>query len=235
MADYSQFIKNPLVIALDVDTRDRALALVDELAEIAGAFKVGPRLNLRYGNSLVEEISKRTPVFVDNKHFDIPSTMKAAVQSSFDAGATLVTVHAQAGREALEEISHLEKKLNEIRPFKILAVTILTSFTTETLPSILKSQSIETHVQALAELVQNSGLDGLVCSPQELTTLKNKNLFLVTPGIRFVEDGVQDQKRIMGPSEAMRAGASAVVVGRPIIEAKNSKEAALDYITALYI
>lgn len=235
MADYSQFIKNPLIIALDVDSRDRALALVDELAEIAGAFKIGPRLNLRYGNSLVEEISNRAPVFVDNKHFDIPSTMKAAVQTSFDAGATLVTVHAQAGREALEEISHLEKTLNEIRPFKILAVTILTSFSPETLPSILKTQSIEMHVQELAELVQSSGLDGLVCSPQELATLKNKNLFLVTPGIRFVEDGVQDQKRIMGPSEAMRAGASAVVVGRPIIEAKNPKEAALDYITALYI
>lgn len=235
MADHSQFIKNPLIVALDVDSRDRALALVDELAEIAGAFKVGPRLNLRYGNSFVEEISKRAPVFVDNKHFDIPSTMESAVQASFDAGATLVTVHAQAGVEALMRLSELEKKFNEQRPFKILAVTVLTSFTEQTLPVVLKEQSIESHVQDLASLVQASGLDGIVCSPYELPVLKNKNLFLVTPGVRFVEDGMQDQKRVMGPTEAIKAGASAIVVGRPILSAKNPFEAAMDYITALYI
>lgn len=230
----NKFIRNPLIVALDVDEKSRAIALAEELAEVVGAFKIGPRLNLRYGDEIVREIAKLAPVFVDNKHFDIPSTMESAVQASFDAGATLVTVHAQAGGEALARMAELEKKLNEQRPFKILAVTILTSFTEQTLPTVLKQQSIESHVQDLAGLVQTSGLDGVVCSPYELSVLKNKNLFLVTPGIRFVEDGMQDQKRVMGPTEAIKAGAAAIVVGRPILSAKNPFEAAMDYITALY-
>lgn len=231
----TKLIKNPLIVALDVDSRDRALALVSELAEFVGAFKIGPRLHLKYGQSLIEDIAQQATVFVDNKHFDIPSTMRAAVQTSFDAGATLVTVHAQAGHEALQEIARLENELNQQRPFKILAVTVLTSFTEKSLPSILKPQTIDQHVEELSDLVISSGLSGVVCSPHELKVLKNKNLFLVTPGIRFVEDGMQDQKRIMGPTEALHAGASAIVVGRPIIEATNPKEAALDYITALYV
>lgn len=229
----NELLNNPLIVALDVDDKAQALKLADELCEIAGAFKLGPRLCVKYGAELVGEIAKRAPVFVDNKYFDIPSTMVAAVQASFDAGATLVTVHAQAGAEALGELAALEKKLNEQRPFKILAVTILTSFSEDQLPKILKSQKIADHVVQLADLVQESGLGGIVCSSHELSYLKDKGLYLVTPGIRFVEDGNQDQKRVMGPTEALVAGASAIVVGRPIITADSARESAMDYMMAV--
>jgi orotidine-5'-phosphate decarboxylase len=227
-------MKNPIIAALDVDDLAQALNLADELADIVGGFKVGPRLCLRYGQDLVKEIAARGPVFVDNKHFDIPSTMEAAVRASFEAGASLVTVHALSGREALSKMAALEKELGQIRPFKILAVTILTSWDQNSLPGNLKQQAIPQHVMELADLVLSSGLTGLVCSPQELDLLQNKGLYLVTPGIRFTMDDLGDQKRVMGPYEAMKAGASALVVGRPIIEAKNPRETATEYVMALY-
>lgn len=227
-------MKNPIIVALDVDSREQALKLADQLADVVGGFKVGPRLCLRYGQDLVKEIAARGPVFVDNKHFDIPSTMEAAVRASFEAGATLVTVHALAGKEALTKMAAVEKELNQQRPFKILAVTILTSWDQNSMPSNLKQQPISQHVTDLASLVLESGMTGLVCSPHELDLLQNKGLYLVTPGIRFSMDSLGDQKRVMGPAEAIHAGASALVVGRPIIEAKNPLETATDYVMALY-
>jgi len=220
---------NPLIVGLDVDTRERALRLVQELSDQVGAFKIGPRLIHRYGESLVREIAGQAPVFVDCKFFDIPSTMVAAVKASFDSGATLVTVHAQAGREALAELAKLEKSLNQDRPFQILCVTMLTSFSPETLPPVLKSQSIREHVKSLANLVKDSGLTGIVCSGEELVDLQGQGFYLVTPGIRLPLEKAGDQKRVMGPAEALAQGASALVVARPIIEATNPRKAAQEY------
>lgn len=227
-------MKNPIIVALDVDTRDRAIELADGLTDIVGGFKVGPRLCLRYGEDLIREVAARGPVFVDNKHFDIPSTMIASVRASFDAGASLVTVHALSGREALFKMALLEKELNQIRPFRILAVTVLTSWDQSSLPSVMTAQPISQHVVDLARLVQSSGLQGIVCSPHELDLLQNMNLYLVTPGIRFSMDDLGDQKRVMGPEQAIRRGANALVVGRPIIDAKNPVETATEYVMALY-
>ncbi|MBC7372103.1 MAG: orotidine-5'-phosphate decarboxylase [Bdellovibrionaceae bacterium] len=227
-------MKNAVLVALDVDTRDQALKLADDLSDIVGGFKLGPRLCLRYGQDLMKEIALRGPVFMDNKHFDIPSTMEAAVRASFDAGASLVTVHALAGVEALQQMAAVEKELSQKRPFKILAVTILTSWDEKSVPPVMKSQPISQHVTELAALVKSSGLTGLVCSPHELDLLQNQGLFLVTPGIRFRMDAHGDQKRVLGPGEAIRAGASALVIGRPIIEAKNVRETATEYVMAIY-
>ncbi len=227
-------MRNPLVVALDVDTREQALKLADDLADIAGGFKLGPRLCLRYGMSFVQEIAQRAPVFMDNKHFDIPSTMEVAVRASFDAGASLVTVHALSGKEALMLMGKVEYELARVRPFKILAVTILTSWDEQSLPSNMKQQPVATHVQELAKMVQDCGVSGLVCSAQELELIKALPLYKVTPGIRFELSENQDQKRTMGPKEALKAGASILVVGRPIIQAKNPKEAALDYAMISY-
>jgi orotidine-5'-phosphate decarboxylase len=227
-------MKNPIIAALDVDDLGQALRLADELADVVGGFKVGPRLCLRYGQDLIKEVAARGPVFVDNKHFDIPSTMEAAVRASFEAGASLVTVHALSGREALSKMAVLEKELSQIRAFKILAVTILTSWDENSIPGNFKQQSISQHVTELADLVLFSGMTGLVCSPQELELLQNKGLYLVTPGIRFNMDKLGDQKRVMGPYEAIKAGASALVVGRPIIESKKPRETATDYVMAIY-
>lgn len=230
----SQPMLNPIIVALDVDSRESALRLADDLADVVGGFKVGPRLCLRYGRDLISEIATRGPVFVDNKHFDIPSTMEAAVRASFDAGASLVTVHALSGREALGKMAALEKELSQARPFRILAVTILTSWDQHSIPGNFKQLTISQHVTELADLAISSGISGVVCSPHELDLLQNKGLYLVTPGIRFSMDSVGDQKRVMEPYEAIKGGASALVVGRPIIEAKNPRETATDYVMALY-
>ncbi len=227
-------MKNPIILALDVEGRDHALQIADDLSSIVGGFKLGPRLCLRYGMEFVKEIAHRGPVFLDNKHFDIPSTMEAAVRASFDAGASLVTVHALSGSEALKKMALLEKELNQKRPFKILAVTILTSWDESSLPPNMKQQPVSQHVTDLVKLVQESGLSSVVCSAHELDLLQKRDLYLVTPGIRFSMQDAGDQKRVMGPKEALRKGASALVVGRPILEAKNIKETATDFVMAMY-
>jgi orotidine-5'-phosphate decarboxylase len=182
----------------------------------------------------VKEIAQRGPIFLDNKHFDIPSTMEAAVRASFDAGASLVTVHALSGHEALQRMAKVEKELNQQRPFKILAVTILTSWDQNSLPTNMKPLPVAEHVTSLASQVKAAGLSSVVCSPHELDLLQNQDLYLVTPGIRFSMQDSGDQKRIMGPKEALKKGASALVVGRPILEAKDIKETATDFVMAVY-
>lgn len=219
--------KNPLVVALDVDSRDEALKLVDEIGDLAGGFKVGPRLCLREGAGFIKELAARAPVFMDNKHFDIPSTMEAAVRASFDCGASAVTVHALAGAEALKAMANVEKELNAQRPFRIIAVTILTSWST--LPVSLKPTAISQHVKEMAESVQASGLKSIVCSAEELELVGQLPLFRLVPGIRFADDAVNDQSRVSGPEAALAKGASALVVGRPIIQAKNPRLAALRF------
>ncbi|MGZ3775470.1 MAG: orotidine-5'-phosphate decarboxylase [Bdellovibrio sp.] len=227
-------MKNPIVLALDVDTRDQALKIADDLAGIVGGFKLGPRLCIRYGMEFIKEVASRGPIFLDNKHFDIPSTMESAVRASFESGASLVTVHALSGVEALKRMSDVEKELNRQRPFRILAVTILTSWDQSSIPPIMKEQPISQHVTELVSLVKSSGLSGIVCSPHELDLLQNRDLYLVTPGIRFNMQSSGDQKRIMDPKEALKKGASVLVIGRPILEAKNIRETATDFVMAVY-
>lgn len=225
---------NPLVVALDVDSRDEALRLADELADVAGGFKVGPRLCLREGARFCHEIAARAPLFMDNKHFDIPSTMEAAVRASFEAGASVVTVHALSGSEALRAMANVERELSAQRPFRILAVSVLTSWDEASVPPVLVKQPIAEHVSELAKIVKESGLSSLVCSPHELETLGERGLFLLTPGIRFDEDERGDQKRTAGPARALALGASALVVGRPILRAANPREAGVRFVAACY-
>ncbi|MBY0553899.1 orotidine-5'-phosphate decarboxylase [bacterium] len=227
-----RFLKNPLILALDVDDKSDAMKILDHVGDLVGGIKLGPRMLYRYGAELVTEIAEIAPVFVDNKYFDIPSTMVAAVKASFEAGATLVTVHALAGSTALKELHKLEVELNQIRPFKILAVTILTSWDQSSMPASFHSWSVENHVRSLTQEVYSSGLRGLVCSGHELEYLNYPGLFKVTPGIRLsTEQNTQqseDQKRVMTPKQAIKAGASALVIGRPILQAHKPRETILD-------
>jgi len=237
-------MRNPICVALDVDDRDQALRLADDLADIVGGFKLGPRLCLRYGQSFIREVVARGPVFVDCKFFDIPSTMVASVKACREAGASLVTVHATAGAEGLKALADLENEINAVgvhqgaTPFRILAVSILTSWQESSLPSSFKPQNLNQHVIDLAQDVVRSGLKGLVCSAHELKDLQflmeSKNLYAVTPGIRLSLGETHDQKRVMGPKEALDEGASLLVVGRPILEAKNPKLAATDFVLSAY-
>jgi orotidine-5'-phosphate decarboxylase len=219
---------NPIIAALDVDSADECFRLAGLLAGKVGALKVGPRLVVRYGAEFVSRLARSAPVFLDNKYLDIPSTMEGAIRASFDAGATLTTIHAWSGKEAMERLAEVERELNERRPFKILAVTILTSYSPDTLPPSLKEQPIARHVDELADLALDCGLSGLVCSPHEVQSLRGKSssVYLVTPGVRLPTDAVGDQKRVETPAEALRKGASALVIGRPIIESQDPVAAA---------
>lgn len=230
--DCSPF-KNPLCIALDVDTDIQAMELFDQLKGLAGGFKLGPRLIHRYGQALVQKMAQESPIFVDCKFFDIPSTMAAAVQATFDSGASLCTVHALAGAEALRGLAHLEKELNQKRPFRILAVTVLTSWNENSFPTNFKHQGVSQHVRDLAELVRDAGLQSVVCSTEEIDLLKDLGLYLLTPGIRLPTDSKSDQKRVMGPKEAIEKGSSALVVGRPIIENAKPDEAAKTFLSLI--
>ena len=224
-------LTNPIFVALDVDTPEQALALVRQTRAFVGGFKVGPRLALRYGEPLLKEISRHGQMFIDNKYFDIPSTMESAVRASFEMGAAFCTVHAQAGLESLIRLAKLEEELCQLRPFRILAVTVLTSFRQETLSPVSQAMPISEQTLKLAQLAIDSGLSGLVCSPDEVETLRRQHpaAFLVTPGVRLRRDDHGDQSRVSDPLTALRRGSSALVVGRPIYQSLEPALAAKTY------
>lgn len=222
---------NPIFVAVDVDTAEEALTLIKQTRAFVGGFKIGPRLCLRYGETLLKEVARHGNMFVDCKFFDIPSTMEAAVRASFDVGASYCTVHAQAGIEALTRLATVEAELARTRPFRILAVTVLTSFRQETLPSVTKGMPLAEQTLNLAQLTIDSGLSGIVCSPDEVETLRQRfpDSYLVTPGVRMSHEDKGDQKRVSDPRTALRRGASALVVGRPIYDSSEPALAAKNY------
>lgn len=227
--DLEPTIEPTVFVALDVDEPREAQAMAESLAGARLGFKLGPRLMLREGASLVRAISKHGPVFIDCKHLDIPSTMEAAIRASFDSGAQYSTIHALAGPEALARLAKVEAELNSERAFRILTVTVLTSFSPETLPFALRGKDIGELALGLANEAHAAGLKSFVCSPHEAARLRQAmpDAFLVTPGIRPAGSSKGDQVRIETPSAAARAGASALVVGRPILEAKDRRVTAL--------
>lgn len=226
--------KDPGVfLPLDVDDPREAERIAESLADTGLGFKLGPRLMLREGGHLVRAIAKHGPVFVDCKHLDIPSTMVAAVRAAFDVGAQYTTIHAMSGPLAMSQIAKLESELKLERHFRVLTVTVLTSFSSETLPYGLRGHDIAKLVEGFAmDAAKNefgSELDSFVCSPHEAARLRSlfPDSFLVTPGIRLADSVKDDQVRIETPAAAARAGASALVVGRPILEAKDRRATAL--------
>ncbi|MBT4761454.1 MAG: orotidine-5'-phosphate decarboxylase [Bdellovibrionaceae bacterium] len=218
----------PIFVALDVDTEEEALSLAGMTSGFVGGYKVGPRLCMKYGEPLIKKLAALGSVFIDNKYFDIPNTMESAVRATFNSGASFATVHAQSGREALKRMAELEAELNKERFFKILSVTVLTSFSKDTLPGTVKEVSLKDQVRLLAQESVDAGLSGLVCSAHEVEDLRAMfpDCFLVTPGIRFPDEDNADQKRVMGPREAIACGSSALVVGRPICASSNPLTAA---------
>ena len=229
-------LKNPIIVALDVDQAQKALDLARSLKDCVGAFKIGPRLLLRSGGGLIKDLANLAPVFVDQKFYDIPSTMQGAVQACFDQGARFVTVHASSGLTALKCLSLLEKQLQQKRSFHILSVSILTSFSDQNLIPNMKSLSLLDHVKILVDLTVESGLSSVVCSPLEVRTIKKAypHLNIITPGIRLQKtDGADDQHRTMTPLEAIENGASALVIGRPIIHSEDPRQTTLQILKTL--
>jgi orotidine-5'-phosphate decarboxylase len=165
--------------------------------------------------------------------------MESAVRAAFEAGATLVTVHAWAGPVALKRLAEVEAELRQKRPFQLLVVSILTSFDAESLPHGMVAQPIAKHVEGLVEMAIGCGLTGFVCSAQELPLFKTSGVdrladrFWVTPGIRMGDESAADQKRVTTPELAMSLGASAIVVARPIVDAPDPVQAADLYLRHL--
>jgi len=217
-----------LIVALDVPDRSAALKAVDQLSGHVGYFKLGLEIFTREGPRLVEEIRDRgEKIFLDLKLHDIPNTVKGAVRSACQLGVHMLTVHASGGAKMLEAASQ-EAQSTEAAPL-ILAVTALTSLSEEEIQRVGVAGSVEQWVERLAEMAYQSGIRGLVASSKELPMLRSKfqnSMRYVIPGIRPTGAAVQDQSRIATPSEAVRAGASYIVVGRPILQAADPAQAA---------
>jgi orotidine-5'-phosphate decarboxylase len=218
--------KDRIFIALDVPTADEARRLIDSLAGEATSFKIGLQLFCNAGPGFVAELAgKGLRIFLDLKFHDIPNTVAGAVRSVASLGAAMINLHCSGGaammraaREALTEAD---------RP-ALLGVTVLTSLDDDDLRALGIAHSSEGQVLLLARMAKDSGLDGVVCSPKEIQTLRAEmgdDFLLVTPGIRPAWSAMGDQKRITTPHEAIVAGASALVIGRPITGAENPAEA----------
>ena len=215
--------KAPVFLALDVNDADQALSLVKQTYPYTFGYKISPRLLFSCGMDIVRNIQPFGKIFLDFKFHDIPSTTVEAVRAAFHLGMDYVTVHASVGAKTLKQLAVLEKELNQTREFRVLGVTVLSSISGS--PDTVRKQ-----VEALARDVFHSGLSGLVCSPWEVEDLraKYKDAFLVTPGIRFEGDSLDDQARVMSPLEAMKRGSSALVMGRSLLKdpVKRSQELA---------
>ena len=226
-----------LIVALDVDKKEKALHLVDALSSEVAVFKVGLELFSSCGPEIVELIKKRgREVFLDLKFHDIPNTAGRAAAVVTGLGAFMFNVHALGGFEMMQRVSkdarHKAETLKIPRP-KILAVTVLTSMDVEALKRVGIDGNMEEQVLKLAKLAREAGLDGVVASPKEASTIRRelgKDFIIVTPGIRpsgMADSGASDdQKRIARPKDALSAGADYIVVGRPITEAADPLKAA---------
>ena len=226
---------NPLLVALDVETGARARELARELHGVAGGFKVGSRLFTLEGPSLVRAlVDEGARVFLDLKFHDIPNTVAQAVASAVATGAWMINVHASGGAPMMQAAARAgaETAARLERPAPLLiAVTVLTSMDEQTLRQTGVSRPLLDQVVALAQMAQAAGLAGVVASPQETAAIRaacGAGFVIVTPGIRGASAGAEshDQSRTMGPAEAVRAGASYLVVGRPIISAPDPRAAA---------
>lgn len=223
-----------LIVALDVDTAQQALALVKELREVAGMFKIGSQLFTLTGPQLVKDVvASGAKVFLDLKFHDIPHQVAGAARSAAQLGVSLFTVHASGGaemmRRAAEAVADVAERENITRP-AVLAVTVLTSMDASGLAQIGISSSPEESVLRLAKLAEQSGVDGVVASPREAerirASLAKREFLIVTPGIRPAGGGGDDQRRVATPEAALQAGADYLVVGRPITAASDPVAAA---------
>lgn len=216
----------PLIIALDFDKRADALSLVDQLQPSECALKVGSELFTLLGPDFVRElVNRHFRVFLDLKFHDIPNTVAQACRLSADLGVWMLNVHASGGldmmRAAREALSRYAT------PPLLVAVTVLTSMNAQGLASVGVASSMDNQVLQLATLAKTAGLDGVVCSAHEASSIKRQcgsDFLAVTPGIRLASNESDDQSRIMTPEAAIRAGSDYLVMGRPVTRAPSPKQ-----------
>ncbi len=211
-----------VVVALDFDNKADALAFVDKIQPSDCRLKIGKEMFTYFGPEFVKELVNRGfDVFLDLKFHDIPNTVAKAVTAAAELGVWMVNVHASGGFKMMEKAKEALKPYGDKAPL-LIAVTVLTSMDETDLSGIGISKSPAEHVNSLATLTQNAGLDGVVCSAWEAESLKNtfgENFKLITPGIRPAGSNSDDQQRIMTPEQAINVGVDYLVIGRPITKA----------------
>jgi orotidine-5'-phosphate decarboxylase len=224
-----------LLVALDVESGERALQLVTALRGLAGGFKIGNRLFTMEGPTLVRRIvDGGARVFLDLKYHDIPNTVEQAVAAAVHTGAWMINVHASGGTAMMQAAARAARDTSATlgRPAPLMiGVTVLTSMDQEALRSVGVPRPVLEQVLGLARMTKDAGLQGVVASAQETPEIRKAcgpDFQIVTPGIRGAAAGSDrnDQSRTMGPAEAIRAGASYIVVGRPIVAAQDPRAAA---------
>jgi orotidine-5'-phosphate decarboxylase len=233
--------KDRLIVALDVEGLAQAEALLDRLQGVVGTWKIGSQLFTASGPTAVELVKKRGgAVFLDLKFHDIPNTVAGAVREATRMGVFMLNVHASGGSAMLKAAAEAARQA--AREFSVkkplcLAVTVLTSLDRALLQRELNVPlSVEGHVLHLAKLAKDAGLDGSVCSPQEIRAIRNahgQEWVIVTPGVRPAGSEAGDQARVSTPEQAIRAGADYLVVGRPITAAPDPKAAATAILEAI--
>lgn len=229
-------MEKPIIIAMDFDTEESALALLDQLDPQKCRVKIGKELFTLAGPQFVRSVIGRGfDVFFDLKFHDIPNTVARASKVAADLGVWMLNVHASGGRAMMEETRKALAEYGNDKPL-LIAVTVLTSLAESELKEVGVDRSPLQQVSKLAALTRDCGLDGVVCSAAEASDLRaesGSDFILVTPGIRRPEDARGDQKRVIGPAEAMRLGSSYLVVGRPITRAESPLQALDEFNSAV--
>lgn len=224
-------MKSQIFVALDFNDKAKAERLVAQLSPELCGLKVGKELFAAAGPAFVEQlVTQGFKVFLDLKYHDIPNTVAKAVAAAANMGVYMVNVHASGGRKMMQSAKQALIPFADRAP-KLIAVTVLTSMAAEDLQEIGINVSPATQVERLAQLTQEAGLDGVVCSAQEAEQLKQKfgtAFLLVTPGIRPAGADQGDQKRVMTPPEAQAVGVDYLVIGRPITAASEPLQALKD-------
>jgi orotidine-5'-phosphate decarboxylase len=222
---------SPIVVALDYDNRDKALAFIDRIDPRDCRLKVGKEMFTLFGPQLVRDIQVRGfDVFLDLKFHDIPNTTAHAVAAAAELGVWMVNVHASGGARMMTAAREALLPFGNDAPL-LIAVTVLTSMEASDLVDLGIAATPAEHAERLARLTQNCGLDGVVCSAQEAVRFKSElgqSFKLVTPGIRPVGSDAGDQRRIMTPQQAQTAGVDFMVIGRPITQSANPSQTLRD-------
>ena len=228
-------MSSPIIVALDFPSEAQALALAERLNPQQCRLKVGKELFTRCGPKVVEGLhALGFEVFLDLKFHDIPNTTAMAVKAAAELGVWMVNVHCSGGLKMMQACREVLEQHNGNTPL-LIGVTVLTSMEQSDLAGIGLDIAPQQQVLRLAGLAEQAGLDGLVCSAQEAALLKKQWPAgqLVTPGIRPAGSAQDDQKRILTPTQAMRAGSDYLVIGRPITQAADPAQALCDILAEL--
>ncbi len=233
-------MRNPILVALDLPTVELALDMAEKLTSVVGGFKIGSELFTSAGPEIVRRLrGNGSTVFLDLKFHDIPNTVAKAVAAATRLDVQMLTIHVSGGlvmmRAAEESAQRVALQSGRGAPL-VLGVTVLTSLDAQSLAEVGADSHVGRQVERLANLAVRAGLRGLVCSPLELTALRQllpEQIQLVTPGIRTGAEPADDQRRTLTPQQALSAGANWLVIGRPICAAPDPRAAAEGVLASL--